>query len=390
MSAWTPEAMAKSAELAESLGQNAVPRRVGDTVIVPSRSGRGVPHRVLLGLDGNTQCDCPGFQNHGYCWAATYVQEELMTTAIVPIKVQPPASALPSITELQTMDMVAAQLVEGGNIAIPSNLKTKQDIRAVILAGWEMGVRPMTALRHIAVINGKTEPDGQLMAGILQAKESDARFEIMEDTGESITVRLTRPSKAIIREYTATLADAKKAGLVRQGSNWEKFPRDMLRWHAVKRLCRAYAPDIINGIASVSLGDMPPAVESVDEEDFIDGTATMVADSNLYNEGDQEPEPEPEPIKVSQATQNAIAEAYHKVREARGKDEFMGVVRVEMQGKWPHAFLNTSNRLAALTEAEGFDVLAFLHDQMPEDDEDDFDIDGETPQGALFEANARD
>lgn len=73
--------------------------------------------------------------------------------------------------------------------------------------------------------------------------------------------------------------------------------------------------------------------------------------------------------KITQPTANAIAEAYHKIRQARGNDEFKNSIRPEMQELWPHAFLNTSNRLAALTEAEAFDVLAFLHDQMPDVDE---------------------
>ena len=51
---------------------------------------------------------------------------------------------------------------------------------AVMLAGWEVGAKPMTALRHMFVVNGRTEPDAQLMMGIVKARDPSARFQFQE------------------------------------------------------------------------------------------------------------------------------------------------------------------------------------------------------------------
>lgn len=274
----------------------------------------------------------------------------MTTQALTTIKVQPPAAALPRPDELQSMDMIAAQLAEGGAVAIPTALVGKKaEIRSIILAGWEMGVRPMTALRHIAVINGKTEPDGQLMAGIVMAKESDCRFEIVNETGDATTVRMIRPSRNLVMEYTCTMEDAKRAGLVRQGSNWEKFPRDMRRWHAMKRLCRAYAPDIINGIASISLGDLPvPVSPEPEPQPWVEGRARVIIESpadetaSLYNDGDDpeaptEDEPGVTSVPTCSEAQRASIVDWHEGMKGNHPKEVALAVKAWFTAAFPYA-----------------------------------------------------
>lgn len=351
MTPMTAEALELSRQLAVELGQSQ-----DQTIPWPSRSTLGVTYKVLIHLDGTLSCNCGSFEYHGDCPHLEVARKELekMTTALTTIKVQPPAAALPSLDELKTMDLVAANLVESRAVAIPSNLKTKEDIRAVILAGWEMGVRPMTALRHIAVINGKTEPDGQLMAGIILAKESDARFEVVAETQDSTTVRFTRPSKGIIREYTATMDDAKRAGLL-NSMGWQKYPRDMRRWHAMKRLSRAYAPDIINGIASVTLGDLPlPEAPEAEPEPFIEGSF-QIGDA-LYNEGDAEPQEEEAPLPPSSEQIQVINRLWGRANESR---------RRTVRERYPKAYPTSNepgamNRPQLLTADEAQDVIAVL------------------------------
>lgn len=288
MTPFTPEALALSGELAASLGQGIRPE--GAAYAVPSRTEAGVYYQVLLGPEGDATCTCRGYEIRRDCWHCQHVREErnMTTQALTTIKVAPPPSVLPTKDELEAMDMVAARLYASGAVALPENLKTQRDVATVILAGWELGVKPGTALRHIAVIKGKAEPDGQLMAGIVTSREPDASFEITKDDGAVVTVRFRRPSKKYDVLYTYSMEDAKKAGLL-TGVNWQKFPRDMMRWAAIKRLCRTYASDLINGIQSAVYGDMPATLAPVpdldEEEPFIEGSARLV-DDDLYSEGD--------------------------------------------------------------------------------------------------------
>lgn len=261
--------------------------------LVPSRSQPGVRYRVVVGIDGEPVCHCAGYEFRASCWHIEYVKEHLLSdenTALVPIKVEPPKAVLPTKDELGVIGLIARSVVSAKGHAVPSHIDSSAKAAAVMLAGFELGVKPMTALRHVLVVNGRTEPDAQLMAGIVQAHEPDARIEVVELTDESCTMRLVRPSRGINAEYTYTLDDAKKAGLVKGNNPWSLYPKDMMRWAAVKRLCRAYAPDLINAVGA-SIGDGESIVASVAGEapaaptTFID-VESRVSREALYNEGD--------------------------------------------------------------------------------------------------------
>jgi hypothetical protein len=48
-------------------------------------------------------------------------------------------------------------------------------------------------------------------------------------------------------EFTYSIEDAKRAGLVKQGSSWEKYPANMLFARAISSGVRVYCPDVFNG-----------------------------------------------------------------------------------------------------------------------------------------------
>lgn len=259
----------------------------GNRVSVPSDTIAGHNYTVLIGPDGMV-CTCGDFENRDRdCKHIDRVRREMtteQTQALVPIKLTPPVTALPSRSELAVMDYVAGMLIESKGVSIPANLKTKEDVRAVILAGWEFGVKPMSALRNFFVIDGQVHPMAQIMAGIVESREAGARFLIVRETKDETTMRFIRPSKGVDVEFTYSMEDAKIGGLSTK-TNWAKFPKDMRRWACIKRLCRVYAPDLINSISGgadfegVSLADGP-------EPRIIDvGSLPM---SELYNEGDDE------------------------------------------------------------------------------------------------------
>lgn len=238
-----------------------------DLIPLARQHGPGY-HYVLLNADtGDATCTCPGFERWGHCWAIKAAREIAMTRDVVVAVPQTP-SILPTPDELRSMDILAAQMIESETVAVPANLRTKADVRAVIFAGWEAGVQPMTALRHIGVVNGKTEPDAQLMVGIILTKEPDCRFEVTKETATETTVRYTRPSKGYTKEFTYTDQMAKDAGLLGKNNAWATHKNVMRQWAAIKRLARVYAADLINGIRSPITGELPePAGIALPPED---------------------------------------------------------------------------------------------------------------------------
>lgn len=234
------------------------------------------------------------------------MDEEATTTALAPIKVTPPQSILPTKGELEVIGLIARSVVGARGMAVPQAIDHPAKAAAIMIAGFELGVPPMTALRHIFTVNGKTEPDAQLMAGIVLAREPGSTLEVIEEDAEHCTARLVRPARRINAEYTYYLSDAKRAGLIKAGGNWDKFPKDMMRWAAFKRLCRAYAPDLINSVGVPVSDDLDVGGDVADTGAYavIDGVVSEVTpeqaaqavaalpEAALYAEGDTAPTPE--------------------------------------------------------------------------------------------------
>jgi len=201
-----------------------------------------------------------------------------MTTesrALVPIVVKPSDVLLPTEHELSVVERAAAMAFAGA-VSLPQELNTPAKVAAVMLYGLELGVKPMTALRHLYIVKGKVSPSAELMAGICMAREKDIAFHIEQLTAEVCTIRMVRPSRNVDAKYTVTWAQIKTAGLA-SGTN-VNYPEDRLRYHCMKRLIRAYAPDLINNM------DEGVAVAGLREGE--DWRPTVVDNDDLYSEGD--------------------------------------------------------------------------------------------------------
>ena len=253
-------------------------RRDGRIFEVPSRTRHGLVHRVAWALDDTLLCDCEAATRGKLeCWAVQAVREEIsmsQETAIVPVQVRPAMRLMPSEAEMLLIDRTAA-MVFNGKVSLPEELKTAQQVAAVMLFGLELGLKPMTAIRHLYIVKGKVQPSCEVMAGVLMANEPDAKLVIVSIDDNHCTMRLHRPSRDIKAEYTVTWKDIERAGLQSNPMN-KAYPQDRMRYHATKRLLRTYCPEIINGIESAVL----PA--------FAASAASAVDDDALYNDGDDE------------------------------------------------------------------------------------------------------
>lgn len=239
-------------------------------------------------VNGGGVCDCMGFRSHGHCKHvrraleeeknmtndsnAPVADDQALTVAQPPaaIMVNPPPRVLPTMQELAVMGKIAATLVNARGHAIPTAIDSPSKAAAVMLAGWELGLRPMTAFRHVYVVNGRTEPDAQVMMGLVLAKDPHAQFIWHERTAQACDVELRRPGRTPVR-IKYTIKDAEAAGQTktsqgREMPTWKLYPTDMLTWAAIKRCCRLGAADIINAIPSIDVGDMGDMIEGVAEE----------------------------------------------------------------------------------------------------------------------------
>lgn len=108
---------------------------------------------------------------------------------------------------------------------LPDHIKNPAQAVAIILAGREMGIGPMQALRSIVMVKGKITVAADLQLALF--KGAGGRAEFKELSEKRAVLHLTHPNgDKHVEEFT--LDDAGKAGLL-SNANWKNYPKAMLR-----------------------------------------------------------------------------------------------------------------------------------------------------------------
>ena len=152
-------------------------------------------------------------------------------------------SGLDMVASLADVLRLADTLSQARGGFIPDHFKNSAQVAAVILAGRELGVGPMAALRSFYLVNGKLGMDASFVSGRMLAH--GIALEWLRDDDECASVRLSR---AGMPPYVSTFSrqDAERAGLW-GSATWRKYPRAMLRARAITAGARAYAADAFSG-----------------------------------------------------------------------------------------------------------------------------------------------
>jgi hypothetical protein len=132
---------------------------------------------------------------------------------------------------------------------VPRSMQGKPEhVAAAILLGREMHLGPMAALRGIDVIEGRPSLTAQMLGARIYA--AGHRIEWGDNTDKKCSVRITRGDGLGSAEVTWTMADAQRAGLAGK-SNWQKYPRQMLRARALTEAASMACPDVALGLDAV-------------------------------------------------------------------------------------------------------------------------------------------
>jgi hypothetical protein len=118
-----------------------------------------------------------------------------------------------------------------------------------ILAGQEYGLGPVASLQQFHAMNGKVTPSAQLIAAKIK-QTGLYRYRVVVDDNTRCELEWSEMfdgSWQIIGVSLFTIEEAAAAGLVKEGSGWEKYPSDMLFARALTRGARRFAPDAFGG-----------------------------------------------------------------------------------------------------------------------------------------------
>jgi hypothetical protein len=127
------------------------------------------------------------------------------------------------------------------------------EVTAVILAGHELGIQPMTSLKSIDVIQGQPALRAHAMRGLLQSKGHE--IELVESDDTHCVMRGRRKGATDWQTVIWDIPRAQRLGLLGK-DQWKKQPKTMLINRATGEICRLIASDALHG--------MPYAAEELD------------------------------------------------------------------------------------------------------------------------------
>lgn len=151
---------------------------------------------------------------------------------------------------LQEMMAMAEQLAKSKLVPM-AYASNPAGIFAAIQYGKELGLPAMTSLQNIAVINGKPTLGTDMFLALAHRHKEWRGYEIEVSTVEKAVVHVYRYVAGIkkIVKFTGTftMEEARKAGLWRAGSPWEKWPKRMLKHRATAFALRDGFSDVLAG-----------------------------------------------------------------------------------------------------------------------------------------------
>lgn len=165
---------------------------------------------------------------------------------------QPPANELMEWVESARQAHLVAQSLAKTQFAGAYRGKP-DEIVAAILTGQELGLKPMTALKSIDVIQGQPALRAHAMRAIVQHQGHE--IELVESDDTHCIMRGRRKGAETWQTVEWTIPRADRLGLLGK-DQWKKQPKTMLIARATGELCRLIASDALHGL--------PYAAEEVD------------------------------------------------------------------------------------------------------------------------------
>lgn len=125
----------------------------------------------------------------------------------------------------------------------------RDEIVAVVLAGHELGLKPMTSLKSIDVIQGQPALRAHAMRGIVLQQGHE--IELVESDDVHCVMRGRRKNAENWQTVVWDIPRAQRLGLLGK-DQWKKQPKTMLIARATGEICRLIAADALHGMPYVS------------------------------------------------------------------------------------------------------------------------------------------
>jgi len=208
----------------------------------------------------------------------------------------------------QAAHTLARSLVE--TAFVPQQYRGKPaEATAAILAGAELGLNPLAALRAFDNIQGTAAPKAITLRAVAQANGHDV--EVAEESDSKVVVEYRRKGADQWRTVTWTIQQARDLGLTSK-DNWKKQPKSMLVARATSEASRRVASDALLGIpySAEELEDAQPEPTRTVARKTVQRAPKPPAPEPEF---DEPPAPAQEPVKATaERGEPAITDAQSK------------------------------------------------------------------------------
>jgi hypothetical protein len=134
--------------------------------------------------------------------------------------------------------------------------RTADEAFAKILVGRDLGLSPTQALTGLHIVEGKPQIAAVTLAGFVR-KSPRYDYGVQEMTDETCTITFwSMETESEIGTSTFTIAEAQRAGLVKDKSNWAKWPKNMLFARAMSNGVKWFCPDLMGGVPIYTEADV--------------------------------------------------------------------------------------------------------------------------------------
>lgn len=148
---------------------------------------------------------------------------------------------IPSDHEMMVFQTMAKAAVES---KMYKGIGEQAGVMMIMLAARELGIPAMQALNGgINIISGKAEISARMMSALV--RKAGHEIKVKESTDDLCVLIGKRSDTGESQEASFSLADAQRAGLIKPGGGWVKFPKDMCFARALSRLSRQLFSDVI-------------------------------------------------------------------------------------------------------------------------------------------------
>jgi len=124
---------------------------------------------------------------------------------------------------------------------------SKEQAAAIMVKGVELGLSLSGSFEYIHIVEGKPSLSPRGALALIMSSPLNGGVKI-DEKADSCTVWMKRADNGFEFTITWTLDDAQRAGVVKPGSGWERYPANMLRWRTIGFVADVVFPDVTGGM----------------------------------------------------------------------------------------------------------------------------------------------